>query len=154
MNIFILDSDPYEAARQNCDRHCVKIILEVSQMLSVALIENGITGVPYKKTHSGHPMSRWVRETRANYRWTCDHLDGLLSEYTSRYNKIHACQKYLNYFRMHSKCIPDGPATQFPLCMPDEYKVSGDPVKSYRNYYKGAKAYFAKWKNGNVPYWW
>ena len=30
--------------------------------------------------------------------------------------------------------------------MPDQYKVDR-PVESYRNYYRGEKAYFAKWKN-------
>jgi hypothetical protein len=36
--------------------------------------------------------------------------------------------------------------------MPDEYKVA-DPVQSYRNYYMGAKAYFAVWKNRETPEW-
>jgi len=37
--------------------------------------------------------------------------------------------------------------------MPDEYKVA-DPVESYRNYYRGAKASFAKWTNREKPEWW
>ena len=39
--------------------------------------------------------------------------------------------------------------------MPDEYKVEGDPVSAYRKYYKGEKAYFAKWNRGReAPEWW
>jgi hypothetical protein len=36
--------------------------------------------------------------------------------------------------------------------MPDEYKVDS-VVESYRNYYRGAKASFAVWKNRETPFW-
>jgi hypothetical protein len=37
--------------------------------------------------------------------------------------------------------------------MPDEYKVTGDSIASYHNYYRGAKARMASWKNRDVPHW-
>ena len=37
--------------------------------------------------------------------------------------------------------------------MPDQYKVS-DVVESYRNYYRGDKAYIANWTKRNKPEWW
>ena len=38
--------------------------------------------------------------------------------------------------------------------MPDEYK-DDDYVTAYRKYYKGDKAYFAKWEKGRQqPEWW
>jgi len=47
------------------------------------------------------------------------------------------------------------PPIPFPQCMPDQYKVEGDPVAAYRNYYKGEKAYFARWNKGRAsPEWW
>ena len=36
MNIFFLDKRPDDAAEMHCDKHCVKMILEYSQMLSTA----------------------------------------------------------------------------------------------------------------------
>ena len=36
MNIFILDTNPTSAARQMCDKHVVKMIIESGQMLSTA----------------------------------------------------------------------------------------------------------------------
>jgi hypothetical protein len=50
-------------------------------------------------------------------------------------------------------CLPDIGLTEFAQAMPDKYKVKGDAVKAYRNYYNGEKARIAKWKNGNVPTW-
>ena len=36
MNIFILDKNPIKAAREHCDKHVVKMIVESGQMLSTA----------------------------------------------------------------------------------------------------------------------
>jgi hypothetical protein len=36
MNIFVLDRDPIQAAKDQCDKHLVKMILEYGQMLSTA----------------------------------------------------------------------------------------------------------------------
>jgi hypothetical protein len=36
--------------------------------------------------------------------------------------------------------------------MPDEYKT-GCTVEAYRNYYNGAKARFAAWKDKEAPEW-
>jgi hypothetical protein len=38
--------------------------------------------------------------------------------------------------------------------MPDKYKVIGDSIQSYRNYYTGDKVAFATWKSpSNPPLW-
>ena len=37
--------------------------------------------------------------------------------------------------------------------MPDDVKVSGDSIKSYRNYYIKNKTHLANWKNRKVPDW-
>jgi hypothetical protein len=38
--------------------------------------------------------------------------------------------------------------------MPDKYKVPGDTIQSYRNYYIGDKISFAKWKSpSTTPSW-
>lgn len=153
MNLFVLDRDPYEAAKAHCDRHCVKMILEIVQMLSTALHYYGVSGAPVKSTHHHHPVSIWLRKTRGNYKWAVKLLDGLLREYTMRYGKVHAYQRYLNYFIMNAGVIADGPLTEHVQCMPDQYK-NDDAVIGYRNYYKGEKSKFAKWRNGCEPVWW
>jgi hypothetical protein len=37
--------------------------------------------------------------------------------------------------------------------MPDEYKVIGDAISSYRNYYNGEKRHLFAWKNRQIPHW-
>ena len=42
MNIFVVDEDPVIAARQLCDKHVVKMILETAQMLMHCCSRTGI----------------------------------------------------------------------------------------------------------------
>jgi len=152
VNIFVLDQNPVTAAKYHCDKHAVKMVCEATQMLSAAMHLTGAIG-PYKLAYKNHPCTIWVRETRSNYLWMCEHFEALLQEYTERYGKIHSCARLLDLFLEHADNIPEGPLTDHPQCMPD-YCKSEDTVAAYRNYYINEKSYFAKWKNGNVPEWW
>ena len=89
MNLFYLHHDPVEAARLQCDRHVVKMILETAQMLSTAHLELDGIKVAYKSTHKNHPSTVWVRSSAASYHWAFTHMMALGDEYTRRYGKIH-----------------------------------------------------------------
>ena len=43
--------------------------------------------------------------------------------------------------------------TGFPQAMPEQYKVSGDPVQAYRRFYVGEKLRFARWTRRKRPSW-
>jgi hypothetical protein len=133
MNIFFLDLDAVKAALMYCDKHVVKIILEVTQMLWNAWHVTGggewesVQPVKvYKKTHVNHPMSIWVRSHPNNYMWTVIHGIALCDEYSRRYSckcntrkyncdkcpkKTHACKEILEWL-YH----------EIPMC--DETKTS------------------------------
>ena len=49
--------------------------------------------------------------------------------------------------------IPKGKFTQVTPAMPEHCKVAGDSIKSYRNYYNGAKTNMFNWKNRETPAW-
>lgn len=153
MNIFILDPDPEVAARQQCDKHVVKMILESAQLMAAACILNGGTS-PYKLTHQNHPCSIWARETTANYEWLLTHHIAMLDEYTFRYGRVHKTQDHLDHWCRGVRLIPVGELTPFAQAMPEELRVPGDPVKAYRAYYNRDKAGFATWRNRSVPDWW
>ena len=145
MNIFYLDPDPVKAASYFYDKHKVKMILESAQMLCTAhhahsLVEE-CDWVPYKKAHLNHPSTRWCRQSANNYSWLYFHMLALGKEYTKRYGKIHLsiikCKEPLAKY-------PDGILhtgfTEPPQCMPDEYKVEGDSLSAYWNYYENEKS--------------
>ena len=144
MNIFYLHQSPYIAAKVQYNKHVVKMILESAQMLCTAHHVYGNAeqklNVPYKQAHLNQPSTIWTRQCRANYRWLYLHMLALGSEYTKRYNKIHAsivkCEKFLNIPPAH---IPDGEFCEPPQAMPDQYKVPGCSITAYWNYYEGEK---------------
>nr|WP_228638695.1 hypothetical protein [Kangiella koreensis] len=47
----------------------------------------------------------------------------------------------------------DSGLTEFAQAMPNEYKVRGNAVDAYRNFYRGDKLRFAKWTKRSMPYW-
>ena len=144
MNIFYLHHSPYLAPKVQYNKHVVKMILESAQMLCTAHHvygnEEQKLNVPYKQAHLNHPSTIWTRQCRANYRWLYLHMLALGYEYTKRYGKTHAsiikCEKFLNVPPVH---IPDGDFCEPPQAMPDEYKVEGDSITAYWNYYEGEK---------------
>lgn len=153
MNIFYLDNDPYVAASMQCDKHVVKMILESAQLLSTAHHEIDGESPAYKPTHKNHPSAVWVRQSGDHYAWLYAHMEGLGLEYTKRYGKVHrTILNHADSLLEPPKGIPEVGFTDPPPCMPDEYKCT-DIVTSYRNYYRGAKAYMAQWNHSEQPEW-
>ena len=152
MNIFVLSEDPIEAAQMQCDQHVVKMTLETAQMLCTPFPKGA---APYKQTHYNHPCNVWVRESKANFIWLCDHGDALAEEYTYRYEKEHKSASVIRWCREHvgEVSFPKVELTPFAIAMDDSYKL-GNVVASYRNFYSKSKNRFAKWKkNRKAPDW-
>jgi Pyrimidine dimer DNA glycosylase len=157
MNIFILDSNPTQAARFHCDKHVVKMILETAQLLGNAHHhldpKAEYLSQLYKPTHINHPCSIWVRKNKSNYSWTYELWSELLVEYEKRYLKIHAASRLDSYLFQIPLGMRFAPRSEFAQALPKSLQ-SFDPVKSYRDYYCIHKAKMAKWNNRTpVPNW-
>ena len=169
MNIFFLHTNPRRCARWHCDKHVVKMLLETCQLLYTChwmidgkpnfktapiVLSTGERG--YKKCHMNHPCSKWLRTSLTSYRWLAALGLELLREYEYRYcGKIHSCGDHIQWLASHyPKNLEDFGWVEPFLAMPDEYK-SGDPVASYRRYYKYDKKErgFLKYTKRNVPHW-
>jgi hypothetical protein len=175
MNIFYLDNDTKKCAEMHVDKHCVKMILEYAQLLSTAhryldgiltvgLSESGRKRkqyilsdkreqVLYSATHINHPSAIWVRQSDKNYSWLFEMFQSLLEEYTYRYGKRHACEKLVWALEVRPNNIPRGNFTEPTPAMPDHYKVAGDSIQSYKNYYLGDKTRMFSWKKRETPSW-
>lgn len=154
MNIFVLDSSPFKSAEAHCDRHVVKMTLETAQILCSAAHLHGAKNCAYKPTHLHHPCVQWAAASRDNYAWLIGLGNGLATEYYRRYGKVHKSADVIRGCVGYYTMIPAGGRTEHVQCMPEEYKVAGDPVQAYRNYYIGTKMGFARWKNvDETPDW-
>ena len=156
MNIFYLDKDPREISEMQCDKHCVKMILESAQMLSTAhRVCDGDKYAEkmglYKLAHKNHPSTIWVRSSFHNYRWLWQHMCALMKEYTYRYGKTHATSRLRDALLRPPKNISLSDAGgDPPQCMPD-YCKGEDTVLAYQNYYILEKSGFAKWTKREAP---
>ena len=179
MNIFYLDKDPIKAAEYSCDKHVVKMILESAQMLCTAhrvqdgemVVGKSATGrkrTTYKHPNSNmdkilygagwlkHPSCAWVMEITYNFLWLYKHMMALGDEYTKRYGKKHlTIEKLGDLLKNPPKNSPINKiGTDATPAMPDECKVPGDVVASYRKYYIMKKKSFATWRApAQTPKW-
>ena len=155
------------------DKHCVKMILEYAQLLSTThrvldgILVDGLSKsgrkrkqyilpdqreqVLYSATHINHPSAIWVRQSDANYAWLFKMFGALMDEYTYRYGKNHACERLADALSHRPNNIPKGSFTEPTPAMPDHYKVAGDSIQSYKNYYLGDKQRMFSWKNRPTP---
>ena len=182
VNIFYLHNDPKICAEMHNDKHCIKMILEYAQLLSTAhrvldgTIERGTSksgrqksiyrlsdnrdNILYSATHIHHPSAVWVRKSVGNYFWLSNLLVELCKEYTYRYGKVHKCERD-GLVQMLHDMVPDNMAligfTEPTPAMPDDVKIAGDSLASYRNYYISNKQHLASWKgkvnSRNIPEW-
>jgi hypothetical protein len=179
MNLFILDTDPVQAARLQCDKHVVKMIVESGQMLSTAhrMLDGELTARPsksgkttvkywklpddredvlYKAVHMGHPCTVWTMESSQNYNWHLIHFAALLDEYSYRYDKVHATDSLKPYLVNMPKNIKIGKITPFKLAMGSNPECinEADPVGSYRKFYQTKKDRFKMaWTKRDIPEW-
>lgn len=180
MNLFILSLIAAECAEYMFDRHISKIILEAAQMLCTTyrMCNKAAPGTMrnilfisdtqdmcnvYHITHKNHPVTVWMRQSRANVEWTLALVDAMHTEWKWRYghpaDKLHkayvVCEWVREQLAADSLEFPAEGLTPFAQAMPDEYKCPGDPVAAYRAYYQSPeKARIASWKGRDPPAWW
>ena len=177
MNIFYLDKDPSTCAKMHVDKHCVKMILEYAQLLSTAhrfldgtksirlsktgrkqtafILPDSRESLLYSATHINHPSAIWCRGNLENYLWLHSLLASLCREYTHRYGKTHKCESIglVDALQNSPSIIPVGEFTEPTPAMPEHYRVPGDSIQSYKNYYLGDKKRMFAWKNRTQPEW-
>jgi len=168
MNIFYLHNDPKTCAEMHNNKHTVKMILEYAQLLSTAhrvldgnlvvslsdsgrkkttyVLPDGRDNVLYLACHINHPSGVWVRQSSSNYYWLFKLWKCLMQEYTYRYGNNHASERLIDYLCNCPANIAEAPFTEPTPAMPDEVKVAGDSIASYRNYYINNKKHLANWQ--------
>jgi hypothetical protein len=114
--------------------------------------------VLYSCTHANHPSAIWARQHAVNYDYLYALFVATCDEYTHRYGKVHLTDTKLretlhqipnNIFNDNKTRVWTGPTP----AMPDECKVVGDHIASYRKYYIDKKADMAMWTNREPPEW-
>jgi len=119
---------------------------------------SNLEAILYKASHVNHPSTKWVMDNIFHYTWLFNHMCALNDEYKLRYEhtKDHMTLTKLKDILRHTpKNIPVNKVGTDPTpAMPDECKVPGNSVESYRKYYIMKKRRFATWKSpAEMPEW-
>lgn len=151
MNIFYFDENVDICARDHCDAHVVKMILESAQILCTVLWMNNIPA-PYRSTHKNHPCTVWANQSLSNWNWLKSLTAALNREYKYRFNHDENHKSYDVIATLNPPPIIDLGLTEMPQVMPDEYK-NNSPEIAYRQYFSARKVHLAKWTKRNAPEW-
>lgn len=150
MNIFFLDVDPKKCAEYHCDKHVVKMLLEIVQLLFTVhhLLGTPAKLIPYKPIKNfKHPMCIWITLDINNYLYAVKLGLCLAQEYTYRYLKVHSCEKHVVWLNDNIPLFKEFKGfkgfkleysvktilskykikdlTYVPLCMPEDSITSG-----------------------------
>lgn len=157
MNLFVTDPDPVVCAMNLDDKRIGKLLMECNQMMSLALKSRWeddsyvfwetSTELTFGRAYMNHPVSIWVRQTRANFLWTLEHAVALSNEFQHRFNRDHASGNRLAFMRRYSDVIPEGRLTEFQNSAKNgEIDFTFLPVpNSYRHYLS------ARWSTDKNP---
>lgn len=168
MNIFILQDDPILAARDNCDTHCNKIFLEISQMLANCFTVEELKKAPKtqkgavrKHSYFNHPVSKFVRASKINMEWVIEHAEELERQRLLIGYNPHFSTTFLKWVKenINNSSVPAGSLTNFAIAIPQDSNCRAlpnfeemDAISKYRAYYKFDKP-FATWTNRKKPEW-
>lgn len=178
MNIFYLHNDPKTCAQMHNDKHVVKMIIEYAQLMSTAhrlldgvlYLDKTVNGRSIKRwrlegksdtlimkaSHINHPSAVWTRANSQNYIWLYRLWYYLCEEYTHRYGKTHSVEIRMKSSQLYlvPKNIVNGKFYEPTPAMPDKYKIVGNSIESYKQYYLHEKDHLASWKFRKTPDWW
>ena len=128
------------------------MILESVQMLCTALNKQGFS-TPYNSTHVKHPCVLWVEASFDNFTWLKNLAVALNAEYRLRFERDSDHKSIYVLHQLSDYKYDECGLTEFAQAMPAQYKVPGNAVKAYRQFYLGEKMTFAKWTKRPPPHW-
>lgn len=156
MNYFILDNDIKKCARYHDNSRVNKMVVESSQMLSMAI--RVLTGYEEEdidkmsKTHIHHPLTKWVISSSSSFLNLYSFSLELAQEYTRRYGKIHSSViKIKRCFELYDEKYFKNEKKDFVLCMPEEFQNKTDVVNSYRRFFSSKP--LIRYDHSDIPNW-
>lgn len=117
----------------------------------VLVIDNSLC---YSATHAGHPCSKWVLESTANYHWLYRLMIELDKERQHRFTPGpgKTIRELSDFLSRPPAGLGKSGMTPPAQAMPVECKRE-DPVEAYRAYYNEHKQHIAAWSKRQVPTW-
>ena len=160
VNFFYLDKDPKKCAQYYCNKHVIKIPIEIAQILSKMHYDLN-SNIDFSKIYKNSIVVnnsigpyQWIKESYNNYIWACKLGLELINEYKLRYNKDkHKTEIILKYlFNNPPKLLKKGITKFIGTNKYDMFQfISNDPVICARYNYAEMKCTNDKWNKNTAP---
>ena len=161
----------------HCDVHCNKMISEYCQILSTAHrildgqervktdnkgreslvweLPNELDEILMQVSEPNQPINEWARQNIANYQWAFSLLNEICNEFKIRNGKTHILVRegLVGALENPPQNILNGDFTEPPQAISDKYKIEGDTITAYRNFYKSKGEKLLKWRKTKAPDW-
>jgi hypothetical protein len=162
VNFFYLDKDPKICAQYYCNKHVLKIPIEIGQILSKIHHELK-SGADYSKLYKNSLVVKdtigpyvWALESIDNYNWTVQLGLALIDEFKFRYNRdTHKTENIIKYLYNNPPNLPKIGITKFKITNKfDMFQyISSDPIICARYNYAEMKCANDKWTKRDKPDW-
>lgn len=157
VNLFYLDENPYKCAEYYCNKHVIKIPIEIAMMLCFIHHEEN-TKAPYKKSKAVKSVEpfKWIKESIENYRYSVNLALALIEEYFYRYDKKeHKTYVVLKWLKENEPNLPLVKKTKFRMTHHKEmyHLLDTDEVTKSRIMYVELKCSNDSWKKRDKPKW-
>lgn len=162
VNFFYLDHSPRKTAQAYCDKHLIKIAIEINQMLCNFHHSIESKNIPFKNCRAVIPSLgpyRWLQENEANYTYAVKLSQELIKEYKYRFNKEstkldstiewnlkHIPKRHLPNSKRKTKFIPTNQYLKFD-------QVSTNTILNNRLQYTFLKCGDDTWRRRDRPKW-
>ena len=162
VNFFYLDKDPKKCAQYYCNKHVIKIPIEIAQILSKIHYDLN-SNINFSKIYKNSMVVnnsigpyQWIRESYNNYIWACKLGLELINEYKLRYKKDHHKTEIILQFLFNNppKLLKKGITKFIGTNKYDMFQfISNDPVLCARYNYAEMKCNNDKWNKNISPEW-
>ena len=162
VNFFYLDKDPKKCAQYYCNKHVLKIPIEIAQILSKIHYDLN-SNIDFSKIYKNSIVVnnsigpyQWIRESYNNYIWACKLGLELINEYKLRYKKDHHKTEIILQFLFNNppKLLKKGITKFIGTNKYDMFQfISNDPVVCARYNYAEMKCINDKWNKNISPDW-
>ena len=162
VNFFYLDINPKKCAQYYCNKHVLKIPIEIAQILSKIHYDLN-SNIDFSKIYKNSIVVnnsigpyQWIRESYNNYIWACKLGLELINEYKLRYKKDHHKTEIILQFLFNNppKLLKKGITKFIGTNKYDMFQfISNDPVVCARYNYAEMKCINDKWNKNISPDW-
>lgn len=118
-------------------------------------LPNELDEILMQVSEPNQPINQWVRQSIANYQWAFLLLNEICNEFEIRNGKTHILVRegLVGALANPPQNIPNGDFTEPPQTISDKYKIEGDTITAYRNFYKSKGEKLLKWRKTKAPDW-